>query len=151
MDSARTGLRRLVERYATRRVAPATELGDTGLSHLDAFDAALCDDLNTAKALAVVATASRDDALSDAELSALAGEFDAVLAIGLADLSPSDLDLKRSDVTVTDADVEALVAERTTARTNRNFAKSDQLRHQLTELGVIVEDKPDGTTSWRWA
>jgi cysteinyl-tRNA synthetase len=151
MDSARTGLRRLLERYASGRVASAPELGDAGRVHLDAFDAAICEDINTAKALAVVATASRDETLSDAELSALAHEFDAVLAIGLADLSPRDLDLKRSEVTVTEAGVEALVAERTIARTDGNFAESDQLRDHLTELGVVVEDKSDGTTSWRWA
>ena len=63
MDSARTGLRRLLERYSSVRIAPAAELGPVASGYLDAFDGAISDDLNTARALAVVATASRDDAL----------------------------------------------------------------------------------------
>jgi cysteinyl-tRNA synthetase len=151
LDSARTGLRRLLERYASARTAPPAELGAAAHRHLDAFDAAVSDDLNTAKALAVVAEASRDESLADPELSALAREFDAVLAIGLTDLSPTDLDLKRADVEVSDAHVDALMAERTAARSARDFARSDDLRNQLAHLGVAVEDHPDGTSSWRWA
>jgi cysteinyl-tRNA synthetase len=151
LDSARTGLRRLLERYASARTAPPAELGAAAHRHLDAFDAAVSDDLNTAKALAVVAEASRDESLADSELSALAREFDAVLAIGLTDLSPTDLDLKRADVEVSDAHVDALMAERTAARSARDFARSDDLRNQLAHLGVAVEDHPDGTSSWRWA
>jgi cysteinyl-tRNA synthetase len=150
MDSARTGLRRLLERYAAARTEPAAELGKVAQAHLDAFGAALSDDLNTAKALAEVATASRDDSLTDAELSALAHEFDAVLAVGLADLTPADLDLKRTDVEVTEEEIEALMAERTSARLAKDFATSDRLRDELVALGVAVEDKADGST-WRWA
>jgi cysteinyl-tRNA synthetase len=151
LASSRTGLRRLLERYASARTAPPAQVGAAAHHHLDAFDAAVSDDLNTAKALAVVAAASRDESLADSELSALAREFDAVLAIGLTDLSPTDLDLKRADVDVSDADVDALVAERKAARIARDFASSDDLRNQLAHLGVAVEDHPDGTSSWRWA
>jgi cysteinyl-tRNA synthetase len=151
LDSARTGLRRLLERYAAARIAPAARPSDAARAHLDAFDAAVSDDLNTAKALAAVAAASRDDALSDGDLSALAAEFDAVLAIGLTDLSAADLDLKRVDLNVRDADIDALMAERNSARVARDFARSDDLRDQLAKLGVIVEDHADGTSSWRWA
>lgn len=150
LDSARTGLRRLLERYASGRTAPATALSEEARAHLDAFDAAVSDDLNTAKALAVVAAVSRGDSLADTQLSALAREFDAVLAIGLTDLSPADLDLKRGDVEVTDADIDALMAERTTARMAGDFGRSDELRDQLASLGVAIEDHADGTSSWRW-
>jgi cysteinyl-tRNA synthetase len=98
-----------------------------------------------------VAAASRDDALSDGDLSTLAAEFDAVLAIGLTDLSAADLDLKSADVDVKDADIDALMAERNSARAARNFARSDDLRDHMAELGLIVEDHADGTSSWRWA
>jgi cysteinyl-tRNA synthetase len=49
MDSARTGLRRLLERYASARTQSASSLGDAAQVHLDAFDAAISEDLNTAK------------------------------------------------------------------------------------------------------
>jgi len=151
MDSARTGLRRLLDRYASGRTEPVRELGEAARAHLAAFDAAVSDDLNTAGALAEVSAASRNTRLTDAELSALAREFDTVLAVGLTDLAPVHLDLKPSNVTITDDEVEAIMAERTSARRARDFAKSDQLRDQLADLGVSVEDYSDGTSSWRWA
>ena len=151
LDSTRTGLRRLLERFASARTALPAEPGAAARRHLDAFDAAVSDDLNTPKALAAVAAASRDASLGDSELCVLARGFDAVLAIGLTDLSPTDLDLKRADVELGEADVEALMAERTAARIARDFARSDELRNQLAHLGVAVEDDPDGTSSWRWA
>ena len=121
------------------------------LQSLDAFDAAMCDDLNTAKALAEVAAAARNISLTDAELSALAREFDAVLGVGLTDLASVDLDLKRTSVEISDSEVETLMTERTSARRAENFAKSDRLREQLVSLGVAVGDHADGTSSWRWA
>jgi cysteinyl-tRNA synthetase len=46
-------------------------------------------------------------------------------------------------------DVEALIAARNAARKSRDFATSDQIRRKLDEAGIILEDKPDGTTEWR--
>lgn len=151
MDGARAGLRRLTDRFAAGRVrAPSWRLSPQAAGHLDAFDRAISEDLNTPKAIAAVVAASRDDRLSDADLTALAAEFDAVLGIGLADLEPTDLDLRRAEITVTPEQVEALVAERSAARAVRDFARSDQLRDQLADLGVTVEDHPGGTCTWRW-
>ena len=89
--------------------------------------------------------------MSDGELTALAPQFDSLLAIGLIDLDPSDLDLKRNNVATTAEDIDALMAERNAARAARDFATSDELRGRLANLGVIVEDHPDATSSWRWA
>jgi len=148
MDSARTGYRRLIERYAARRTAPAPTLGAAAQAHLDAFDEALSDDLNTAKALAVVSTAARDDAIGDDELSALAARFDEVVALGLADLTPADLDVKTGDAP--DDEVDALVRARDEARAAKDWARADELRDQLASMGVVVEDGAGGST-WRWA
>src|SRR5262249_10342449 len=82
---------------ALARSAPADQLSPAAAIHLEAFDQAVSDDLNTARALASVIAASRDDRLSDADLTALASQFEQVLAIGLTDLSPAHLDLKPSD------------------------------------------------------
>ncbi|MGB7264050.1 MAG: cysteine--tRNA ligase [Terracidiphilus sp.] len=48
---------------------------------------------------------------------------------------------------LTDAEVEALVAERTQAKKQRNFARADQIRNELAEKGVVLEDSKDGV---RW-
>ena len=48
---------------------------------------------------------------------------------------------------LTDEAIEALVAERTQAKKQRNFARADQIRNELAEKGVILEDSKDGV---RW-
>jgi cysteinyl-tRNA synthetase len=48
---------------------------------------------------------------------------------------------------VTDEAIEALIAERTEAKKQRNFARADQIRNELAEKGVILEDTRDGV---RW-
>ena len=47
-----------------------------------------------------------------------------------------------------DAVIEELVAQRTEARKNKDWAKSDELRDQLKEMGVVLKDTPQGT---RWS
>jgi cysteinyl-tRNA synthetase len=160
MDAARTGLRRLLDRFAAASSAPRIQeavdcepgdrLGPAPTAHLAAFDRAICDDLNTPRALAAVAAASRDDVLTPADLTALAREFDSVLAIGLSDLAPADLDLKRSDAAISADEVQALVAERDAARLSRDFARSDEIRDRLGAAGVTVEDRQGGQSTWRW-
>ena len=150
MDAARAGLRRLIDRFAATRTAPAGSLSPAAHMHLKAFDQAICDDLNTAAALAVVSAASRDEQPTEPELASLAAEFDSVLALGLVDLRTCDLDIKPVDINVSDDQIEALVVERNQARAQKNFAKSDELRELLVELGVIVEDRSDGSSKWRW-
>jgi cysteinyl-tRNA synthetase len=48
---------------------------------------------------------------------------------------------------LTDQAIDALVAERTLAKRQRNFARADQIRNQLAESGVVIEDSKDGV---RW-
>jgi cysteinyl-tRNA synthetase len=50
-----------------------------------------------------------------------------------------------------DAEVDARIAARAAARKARNFAESDRIRDELAAAGVILEDKPGGTTVWRRA
>jgi cysteinyl-tRNA synthetase len=46
--------------------------------------------------------------------------------------------------------IDALIAERRAARKARDFRRADEIRRQLADAGVILEDKADGTTSWRY-
>jgi cysteinyl-tRNA synthetase len=48
---------------------------------------------------------------------------------------------------VTDAEIEALVAERTQAKKSRNFARADAIRNELAAKGILLEDSKDGV---RW-
>jgi cysteinyl-tRNA synthetase len=46
-------------------------------------------------------------------------------------------------------DVAALIQERLDARKAKNFARADDIRKELDAAGIILEDKPGGTTEWR--
>jgi cysteinyl-tRNA synthetase len=135
--------------------------------------AALANDLNTAEARAPIFDLLRaaNTAMDKGQL--LAGDRDAILAV-LASfdavfdvLTDRDAEAIRqalewaeregrlSEVApellarqgLTDDAIDALVAERTEAKRQRNFARADQIRNELAEKGVVLEDSKDGV---RW-
>ena len=53
-----------------------------------------------------------------------------------------------TDEGLTDKLVNVLIDQRKEARKNKDFAKADQLRNTLDNIGIVLEDKPDMTT-WR--
>jgi len=61
-----------------------------------------------------------------------------------ADIAPE----LRAAESISDAEVDALVAERTLAKKQRIFARADQIRNQLAEKGIVIEDSKDGVT-WK--
>ena len=113
-----------------------------------AFDAALDDDLNTADALAAVFEYIRDantamDAgafQSDNKSSAraLLSRFDSIFDV----LKPTV-----AESSISDEQIDSLIAERTQAKKSKNFARADQIRAELLDSGVIIEDTRDGV---RW-
>jgi cysteinyl-tRNA synthetase len=98
-----------------------------------AVEEALCDDLNTPKAIA--------------ELFALHRSGDAVgLAASLAALGfAGDLTDPRSSA-VDAAVAERLISARATARKSKNFAEADRIRLQLDAMGVQLKDAKDPKT-----
>jgi cysteinyl-tRNA synthetase len=52
---------------------------------------------------------------------------------------------------MSDSDIDGRIAERLAARKAKNWAESDRIRDELARAGVILEDKPGGTTAWRRA
>ena len=54
---------------------------------------------------------------------------------------------KFGEAGLSDADIDALVAERTLAKKQRNFAKADAIRNDLLTKGIVLEDSKDGV---RW-
>ena len=48
-----------------------------------------------------------------------------------------------------DADIEALVEARTTAKSNKDFAEADRIRDELTAMGITVEDTANGPIWFR--
>jgi len=52
-------------------------------------------------------------------------------------------------VGLTDIDIEKMLQERNEARRKKNFHQADEIRKSLAAQGIIIEDKPDGTTRWK--
>jgi cysteinyl-tRNA synthetase len=48
-----------------------------------------------------------------------------------------------------DLDIEALIAERNAAKKAKNYPRADEIRKELEAAGIMLEDKPGGTTEWR--
>ena len=112
------------------------------------FEESMDDDLNTAEALAAVFEFVRE-----ANTAMDAGDFrsaNVAPALDLLERFDRIFDVLRPSERaggLSDAAVEALIAERAQARARRDFARADQIRKQLAEQGVILEDTKDGT---RW-
>ncbi len=149
------------------------ELAAATAKALAGYDAALSNDLNTAEARAaifdlvragnVAADAGALRAENATEILAVLQRFDGVFAV----LQDRDAEITRSaldwaeqsgrineasaellaTLSFTDADIDALVTERTHAKKSRNFARADAIRKELLEKGILLEDSKDGV---RW-
>jgi len=130
-----------------------SELSATVETARSAFAKAMDEDFNTAGALASlfelvrsINQARADGATSD-ELQPAQNtlrELSGVLGLRL------DADAKEETDQQAAPFIELLINLRAELRKQKNFALSDQIRVQLTELGVILEDSKEGT-SWRWS
>lgn len=112
------------------------------------FDAALDDDLNTAEALAAIFEFVRDANTAMDGGKFLAGNAPA--GLDLLARFDSVFDVLRPTETgeaMSDTEVDSLIAERTQAKKERNFARADEIRKRLLEAGVILEDTREGV---RW-
>jgi len=128
---------------AMREIAPETVAIDWADPWPARFRAAMDDDFDTPIAFAVLHELRGE--VNRTRSGRLAGVLKALGGtIGLLQHDPEAF-LKGGVV----LDVDALIAERNAARKAKDFARSDAIRKKLEEGGVILEDKPDGTTEWR--
>ncbi len=137
------------------------------------FRAALAEDLNTSEARAAIFDLVRAGNVAADSGKLLAGNvagieevlrrFDEVFAV----LEDRDAEISRGSLqwaqdegkaemaapelvaaySLSDQQIDALLAEREQARKTRNFARSDSIRNELAALGIVIEDSKDGA---RW-
>jgi len=134
----------------------ARATGSTGEPELDRriaeirerFHAKMCDDFNTPDAVTALFDlvseanqALKREVLSGAVIRVLLDELEAIDRV-LGFLPPADA------AKLEDEEVERLIAERTEARRNKNWARADEIRDLLAERGIILEDTPQGVR-WR--
>ena len=121
--------------------------GKTALVYLDQMDEAISLDLATPRLLAILQESLRDPEITPAGLRVLVAAADALLGLRLADLDPAALDRSRSAADLGQAEIETierLIADRTRARTEKNWPRADEIRAELDLLGVQVTDTPTG-------
>jgi cysteinyl-tRNA synthetase len=125
--------------------ALASQAESTKQSFINAMD----DDFNTPLALAALyelvraINTARDNSATDDQFKSVQStlrELTNVFGLRLAEKTGS------SEM---EAQVNALITERNEARKQKQWARSDQIREQLKEMGVTIEDSKDGT-KWRW-
>ena len=107
------------------------------------------DDFNTAVAVSVLFELATlvnktQDAVLAAQLKALAG------VLGLLQRD-SQAFLQAGSSTTDVSQIEALIEQRKAAKAAKDFALADSLRGQLTEMGIVIEDKAGGIVEWRHA
>jgi cysteinyl-tRNA synthetase len=156
LEGAQVAHRRLIERIRERLPAgghpltydEAADQLDDGGSYLAELDEAVSADLNTAQALAVLTRLSRDPALAAGDLAVLISAAEALLAVGLLDLVPEDLDAPPADAGLSPKEITRLLDERAEARRRGDFAAADVIRDRLDQIGIELRDTPDGTV-WK--
>jgi cysteinyl-tRNA synthetase len=171
IDRLRTFHQRLVSGNFAEGLNPALQAA-AETAQTD-YMAALANDLNTADARAPIFdliraanTAIDQEQLFSADreaILAVLASFDAVFDViedndaeptrralewavqtgRMAEVAPELL----ANHSLTDEAIDALVAERTLAKKQRNFARADQIRNELAEKGIVIEDSKEGV---RW-
>ena len=148
LDSAKTARGNLVEKIkmlmenSTR--IPLDSISKAAEKYLEDFRTSISEDLNLPKVLAVVWTLLKDSALSDSEKLTLLLDFDRVLGLDLERKAESN-DNNKNEI---DQKVFDLIKEREEARKAKDFAKSDEIRDLLKEMGIAIKDTADGT-KWK--
>jgi cysteinyl-tRNA synthetase len=130
-------------------------------SFLDQFVQTMDDDLNTSNAIALLFEKVKemnkimDSPLDDSSKARLSLDrkalYLAAAVLGFLHEEPERFfeALAASAQTADSGAIEKLIEERTSARTNRDWAKADAIRQRLKDMGIVLEDGPKGT-AWRY-
>jgi cysteinyl-tRNA synthetase len=124
------------------------ELDAVFLVYLARFDDAVSDDLNTPVALTVLEELLGLRKVDARETLVAAAAMDAVLGLGLTQLTRSSLRIRPKDAAISEAEIEDALTRRKTARADKDFATSDAIRDELAAKGVEVMD--GDPLGWEW-
>lgn len=157
MAAAKSGLERIVtavQRLRELKIsaleAECTDEEYLGIKEVTAlkekFEQAMDDDFNTADAIAAIFELVKfaNVHVNKNSSAAFITKLDSILS-GLCDVLGIITEKKEE---ILDADVEKLIQERQDARKSKNFARADEIRSQLLEQGIVLEDTREGV-KWK--
>ena len=160
LASAKSGWERLMNAVRLLRrqlnTAPESDAGNGFLPRLDEarskFNEVMDDDFNSPRGIAVLQDLTRDvntllNSGTEVGLSTLAAIDEAYASMGGAvlGLAPESAPVDSGDGRREAALIEVLIDMRAQARADRDYASSDQIRDRLAALGIVLEDRVDGT------
>jgi len=152
LDRILTAMEHLRDCLAAAKAEAITGAEEEELKAFDAlrekFEAAMDDDFNTADAISVIFEMVKRANITVTE------ESSKTYITRVKELLEKLLDVlgllsERKEENL-DARVEALIAERQTARKEKNFARADEIRNELTAMGILLEDTKEGV-KWKRA
>ena len=150
LGQAQNGLERIDRCIENIEFSMQGEAGDKEVnldSYREKFIVAMDDDLNTADAISVIFELVKEintalaEMNEDSKKNALALITELCDVLGIA---------KEKEETLLDSDIEELIEKRNNARKEKNFALADEIRDSLKEMGIILEDTPQGV-KWKRA
>ena len=146
LEDARSALRRLYTALALVPPSPSSEI-DWEQVHAKAFKAAMDEDFGTPEAVAVLFELATE--VNKTRSAALAGLLRALGAcLGLLQAEPEAF--LQAGARLDAQAIEALIAQRTLAKSQRDYAQADLIRQQLLAQGITLKDGAAGTT-WQAA
>jgi len=149
LDNAATAYDKLIARIAALDPAKTEPQNPEAEAAVRAsFKEAMDNDLNTSLGVTALYDVLKAP-ISDAAKRQILGEFDTVLSLNLL----ARADAKRAETVKAapaadgemTARIEAMIAERTAAKKEKNYARADEIRAELTAMGVTIKDTPNGT------
>jgi len=151
LDEAAQGLERLYTALKDHDINQNSILID---SWVEQFQTAMNDDFNTPEAIAVLfglsTEANKARQHNEMDLYQSLSQTLKHLAgyVGLLNRTTQAY-LQSGQLALSESEIETLIEQRAIAKKNKDFAKSDTIRQSLLAKGIVLEDQPQGKTTWR--
>ena len=143
LDNAQAAFNKLVARVAALKADGDVDEAVVA-EYRQKFSDVLGNDMNTSLAVTSVYDALKADT-NDATKLAIINDFDKVLSLDLeGEAKKFNEKQAAAPASEEDAEIDALVAQRTQARKDKNWAEADRIRDELNARGIVLTDTPEG-------